>query len=420
MSDKPARPPLHLVADPDTESLLEPLGPSGDPTIDRLESMSRELARSRLFGQAFANEPILVKPITSTPPRSSIVEHPSASVSAPPPAKEVPEAVSERIARIADLARQTQLEQNRFVRVDLTAEVEPVDFSLEGLIMRRSINYIFGDSGAGKTRFLLEAGICLALNLDFCGLKTSGDNRVVFLAAERKDKARPMVADICRARGIAIDDNFRARFLVLPPRHGVELMDQASVEDLIWQCQDFDANTLLIDSFSRVTGLNDNLPVELRAFSRQVLRPLYDSGLTLGILDHTNKVNGDPRMKRKKIDRQNGSPEKRAHSDAQIYLETHGDGDDKIFELSVQGIHGPQMEESIFMRLAPKNGGLAFQLTNPPEKKKSRVELAFEWFQAHPGLKMKKAVDECRDNLGVGRDTAVRAWNRYKALGLKV
>ncbi|MFA5985071.1 MAG: AAA family ATPase [Methylococcaceae bacterium] len=65
----------------------------------------------------------------------------------------------------------------------LTAEPVTIDWLLQGIIERRSLNLLFGEPGAGKSLFALDWAFCMAAGIDWHGYPTKQTD-VVLIAGE--------------------------------------------------------------------------------------------------------------------------------------------------------------------------------------------------------------------------------------------
>jgi hypothetical protein len=75
---------------------------------------------------------------------------------------------------------------------------------VEGVITENSVNILVGDSGLGKTPFVVQLAVCIALGVDFLGQKTV-QKKVMMVDYENAEALVDVVGHICEHLGLPAD-----------------------------------------------------------------------------------------------------------------------------------------------------------------------------------------------------------------------
>jgi putative DNA primase/helicase len=299
-----------------------------------------------------------------------------------------------------------------------------VIMDLEDFLARRTLTYKTGAPKGYKTWAALEMAVCLSTGDDFAGLKVAERRRVLFLEAESWLQIPDRFERLCRGHGVSPAAVLEGvRFIIPNTPLRLERPDHAAA--LLQAARDFRADWIILDSFVRLHGLDENSSHDMALLANGALLPLRDQGgCGVLVLDHPPKpFPGGTRGRKEQI---RGSWEKLAAADVQLHVDAiEADDGGKIAALSVAASRvAPERERPICMQLADTtNGGIRFEAVGAPEPKAKAGRPPTVFQQAvniiraeqarDPNLSYTDAVGRCMA-AGVGKRTAGGAWTYCK------
>ena len=300
--------------------------------------------------------------------------------------------------------------------------VPEVKFDLDEFLVPRTLTYLTGAPKGKKTLLALAWSIALTTRKSFCGLQTNGEHRILFLEAESATQIPSRFAKLCLAYEIE-PDSVLQRIRFVTPRRRLRLEDAAQAAELHRLAADFKATWVVIDSFVRVHGLDENLPRDMALLANTAFLPLRDEvGCGVLILDHPPKsFGGVTRAKNESI---RGSWEKLAAADSQIHVDNIATDVGKVAAVSVAASRlVPERDEPLYLRLwDTPNGGLAFEQVDEPQvpakgRKPTAIDQAYNVISnessRQPGLTFANAI-RCCQAVGISKGTAKRAWAKLR------
>jgi hypothetical protein len=302
-------------------------------------------------------------------------------------------------------------------------------FDLEDFLVRRTVTYLTGSPKGFKTWLALAWTVALAADCSWAGLKTQGNHRVVFVEAESPAQIPERFHRSCLAYQVNPDRVLdRVKFL-FPKRGRLRLDFPDHFQELRRIMEEFKATWLVIDSFIRIHGMDENSSRDMAGLANSVFLPLRDQlGCGVLILDHPPKPLHEGHRTRKEQIR--GSWEKLAAADVQIHVETRDSETGKIAGVSVGASRmGPERDEPLWVRLRDTpNGGTRFEVAESPEefkagrpgrpptaKEKAATVINAE-VERNPALTFKEAM-QAVVGAGVSKETGKRAWREMKGQG---
>ncbi len=296
-------------------------------------------------------------------------------------------------------------------------------FDLDEFLVRGTLTYLTGPPKGRKTLLALAWSVALVTGRSFCDLKISGEHRILFLGAESPVQIPIQFAKVCAGAAVGTDEVLeRVRFVV--PKKPLRLENPDHAQALRRAAEEFRATWVIIDSFVRVHGLDENNPGEMAALANTALLPLRDqAGCGVLVLDHPPKPFGG--LARAKKEQIRGSWEKLAAADCQIHVETIDAAEGKVSAVSVAASRlVPERDEPLFLRLrVTSGGGLAFEETEEPEAPAKAGRPPTKFHQAcniianetsrNAGLTFAEAMRFC-ESAGISRRTAAKSWSEMK------
>ena len=298
-------------------------------------------------------------------------------------------------------------------------------YDLEDFLVRRTVTYLTGNPKGFKTWLALSWACRLASGGKWAGLETRGDHRILFLEAESPMQIPDRFRRWCLANFLNPEPLLdRIKFVFPPSRLRLEFPDHFDqVRRLV---ESFRATWIVVDSFVRIHGSDENSSRDMAALANSAFLPLRDHlGCGVLILDHPPKPLHDGQRTRKEQIR--GSWEKLAAADAQIHVETRETETGKIAAVSVGASRfGPEREEPLFVRLhdTPNCGTDFIPVDAPAEPVAGRPATAREKAAAvirealakNPALGFSEAM-KAVEGAGVSKETGKRAWKEVKGQG---
>ena len=184
----------------------------------------------------------------------------------------------------------TQKETSKFKLITNKdyAEQEEMEWLIDGLVVKKTINMIVGASGDTKSFLALHMGLLLAHKQAFFGLVTDIDNEipVVFNALEGAYGLKNRIEGWCKHNGLEHPVNFSVL-------EGNPLLNNdASVDEYIEYLKSitFKDGLLFIDTYNQATpGMNENdagATGQVMANCQKIIR---ETGATIFLIHHTGK-----------------------------------------------------------------------------------------------------------------------------------
>jgi hypothetical protein len=169
----------------------------------------------------------------------------------------------------------------RMSHADLLAEAEKYAGQpdvVQGMTKRQTVNAAIGDSGIGKTPYLIQKGLCIAFGLPFVGHQTT--------------RGRFLMADYENHTGTKDFVNSLAKFLGIPtplnPEWFAYLRD-LSQEELTTEVQDFKPSYVLIDALRGFNAKAELDPVECSKMIAGLQKTALENDTAFEILHHPRK-----------------------------------------------------------------------------------------------------------------------------------
>jgi hypothetical protein len=185
-------------------------------------------------------------------------------------------------------ARENRMHRNRVIRnsADALAAPPQVDWLIEDLFIRPSLNVLVGDPGSKKTLLALDMATCLALGKPWLG-RTTVPTPTLYLDEETGvPRLWSRINGVLHAHAATAETPFH--FLSLS---GYDLRDANEMGDLMQKVQEVHAGLLVIDALADVIRGGDENSVLSTYPVMNYLRHLAEfTHAAVLILHHTNKT----------------------------------------------------------------------------------------------------------------------------------
>lgn len=187
---------------------------------------------------------------------------------------------------------------------DEPSEDDSEDWYLRGLIARGVPQIIGGDPKAGKTMITIAWALCLALGLDWCGLKVYRRARVLIMPREDNERTtRIRLWQLARGLGLT-SPHVAGPFLSVDAASPLVLGERAYVERMRRACDRYDV--VLIDSLSTAHHGDENSARDMSEVMGNARDIALSTKTALDFIHHLNGK-GDADDKRPIIHRLRGS-----------------------------------------------------------------------------------------------------------------
>jgi hypothetical protein len=169
---------------------------------------------------------------------------------------------------------------------DLTASPVKIDWLLENVIERRSLNLLFGEPGAGKSLFALDWAFCMAAGIDWHGHKTKPTD-IVIIAGEgfsgfgRRLKALEQKYGMKTPEGLFISER------------PAQLLDERSAQSVAESIHEICSNPgfVIIDTLHRNMNGDENSSQDIGKFINNIDNILKPLGCAVLIVHHSGHEN---------------------------------------------------------------------------------------------------------------------------------
>lgn len=163
---------------------------------------------------------------------------------------------------------------------------------IDGLLARRSLAVVVGDSGEGKSPLIYQQAFCIAAGVPFLG-RTTRQGRVLVVDYENgQGQVLGMLKQFAKYFNVPLPrDLYLLNANDVPPEWG------SSGHTLLDLIEDLRPSVVMIDSlgsaFPEIEGKNETANKKYKEF-REVIS---STGTSIQFITHTRKVSGDPNHK---------------------------------------------------------------------------------------------------------------------------
>lgn len=168
---------------------------------------------------------------------------------------------------------------------ELWADDEEEEWMLYPLIAKRRGIVIYSPPKVGKSLFVLEMAVHLALGDHWLGVDVDQPHRVLYVDFENDPKGD--IRERLTAMGYGPSDLENLKYLSFPTLPGLD--KEAGAAQLVAACQVYECDIVIIDTISRAVEGDENENDTWLQFYRNTGLALKQNGITMVRLDHTGK-----------------------------------------------------------------------------------------------------------------------------------
>lgn len=162
---------------------------------------------------------------------------------------------------------------------------------VEGMIPENSVNILVGDSGLGKTPFVVQLAVCIALGEDFLGQKTV-QKKVMMVDYENAEALADVVGQICEHLGKPADFAMDPTWFRI-----VQNVDASDVFELV---QKFNPNFVVVDSLRGFCPKADTK----NEIASKLITELQSRKAAFLLMHHVRKNSTEKRDKRQPLEKE--------------------------------------------------------------------------------------------------------------------
>lgn len=161
-----------------------------------------------------------------------------------------------------------------------------VEWIIEGLFAKETINCFFGEGGSKKTYSQLDQAICIAAGKDWLDFTTQQAN--VLFIDEECGEPRMRQRIYAALRGHGLGESIPFAFVSMM---GLNLMTPRGLGDLQRVVRDTEAGIVYIDALSDImAGGDDSTAKDTQVVFKNLKQVVHESHVTLNLVHHTNRV----------------------------------------------------------------------------------------------------------------------------------
>lgn len=162
---------------------------------------------------------------------------------------------------------------------------------VEGLIPENSVNILVGDSGLGKTPFVVQLAVCIALGADFLGQKTV-QKKVMMVDYENAEALADVVGQICEHLKKPAD-------FVMDPKW-FRIVQNVDASEVLKLVQEFKPDFVVVDSLRGFCPAADTK----NETASKLITELQSRKASFLLMHHVRKNSTEKRDKRQPLEKE--------------------------------------------------------------------------------------------------------------------
>jgi hypothetical protein len=162
---------------------------------------------------------------------------------------------------------------------------------VEGLIPENSVNILVGDSGLGKTPFVVQLAVCIALGADFLGQKTV-QKKVMMVDYENAEGLADVVGQICEHLKLPAD-------FVMDPKW-FRIVQNVDASEVLKLVEEFKPDFVVVDSLRGFCPTADTK----NETASKLITELQSRKASFLLIHHVRKNSTEKRDKRQPLEKE--------------------------------------------------------------------------------------------------------------------
>jgi hypothetical protein len=159
------------------------------------------------------------------------------------------------------------------------------------MIPENSVNILVGDSGLGKTPFVVQLAVCIALGVDFLGQKTV-QKKVMMVDYENAEGLADVVGQICEHLGKPADFEMDPKWF--------RIVQNADLGEVLKLSQEFKPDFVVVDSLRGFCPTADTK----NEIASKLITELQSRKIAFLLMHHVRKNSTEKRDKRQPLEKE--------------------------------------------------------------------------------------------------------------------
>ena len=164
---------------------------------------------------------------------------------------------------------------------------EPMEYLVEPIITRGSVNVFYGEAGSKKTYSLLSLTVCVGAGLDWLGFKTKISNILIIDEESGNKRLTRRLGETLR--GALVYEPTNIKYVSLA---GFKLDDTADCLLVMNLIEETNAELVLIDALSEIMDGDENAKKDVQPVFNNLRKIAEETNAAIILIHHSNKIGG--------------------------------------------------------------------------------------------------------------------------------
>jgi len=163
----------------------------------------------------------------------------------------------------------------------------PMEYLVEPIITRGSINVFYGEAGSKKTYSLLSLTVCVGAGLDWLGFKTKKSNILIIDEESGNKRLTRRLGETLR--GALVYEPTNIKYVSLA---GFKLDDTADYLLVMNLIEETNSELVLIDALSEIMDGDENAKKDVQPVFNNLRKIAEETNSAIILIHHSNKIGG--------------------------------------------------------------------------------------------------------------------------------
>ena len=164
---------------------------------------------------------------------------------------------------------------------------EPIEYLVEPIITKGSVNVFYGEAGSKKTYSLLSLTVCVGAGLDWLGFKTKISNILIIDEESGNKRLTRRLGETLR--GALVYEPTNIKYVSLA---GFKLDDTADCLLVMNLIEETNAELVLIDALSEIMDGDENAKKDVQPVFNNLRKIAEETNAAIILIHHSNKIGG--------------------------------------------------------------------------------------------------------------------------------